>query len=423
MLYGLVVFFLLFFCFPIPGLVNSVWVALGIALVKIAGRGRFSYLYRTFCSKYVVDIIVSVCVLIGYSYLVSVFTGSYDFSRMHALVSLLFGVFLTVVVYSSLSPDKDASDYIEKLVIGVFVLQAVISLLAFGSPAIRELVAAFQFEDDADLASESYSGFRGLAMSGRLYFEFSATCGLIVIMQIKRILDEDRVSYRRLFELLLLIVCGFFAGRTSLVGLAFGCILVMLYRQRPGMKMTFVGKSLVCLAVMTVAAIGLLPGEILEFVKDVLLPWVFDVFIKLCESGSTQDSFSLNTLNEMYETVQISSQEWIVGSGNYMNPNGTYYKQVDAGYLRQVLYWGVVGSIINLFCSLSFFRTPWRVCRHDRNNRYFLLVVLFYTLTVHYKGDLLGISRFYYTVLFMYLLDFVKMKKEYGICKLQEMCD
>ncbi len=413
----------MFFCFPVPGIGNSVWIALAMAFCKITYQERWMLLYRNFCSIYVVAVFSAVFLLILYSFLITIATSAYDFSRTMTLVSLMVGLFLTVIVYTSLSNDAEDSTAMGKLIVGVFLLQAFISIFAFGFPVVREVVSLFQFKDDAELAEKSYSGFRGLAISGRLYFEFAATCGLVVIIQMKRILGEDKVSYYRLFEFFLLIICGFFAGRTSLVGLVFAFVFLLIYRQSYKVKMRFVYRLLLCLVFIILFCIILLPGELLDFINRVVLPWVFDVFIKLYETGNTQDSHSFNTLNEMYETVQISLQEWFVGSGKYSNVDGSYYKHVDAGYLRQVLYWGIIGSVINFFCSFQFFSRPWRVCRENKNEKCFLLIVFFYTLLLQYKGDLMGISRFYHTILFMYLLSLIKLKKEYGVCKLQEMCD
>lgn len=402
--YNITVLFLLFFCFPVPGIGNSVWIALAIAFCKITYQKRWTFLYRNFCSKYVVVVFSAVFLLILYSFLVTIATGAYDFSRTVPLVSLMVGLFLTVIVYTSLSDDAEDSTTMEKLIVGVFLVQAFISILAFGFPVVREVVSLFQFKDDAELAEESYSGFRGLAMSGRLYFEFAATCGLVVIIQMKRILDANKVSYYHLFEFFLLIICGFFAGRTSLVGLVFAFVFLLIYRQSYKEKMRFVYRLLLCLLFIVLFCIILLPGELLDFINEIVLPWVFDVFIKLYETGNTQDSYSFNTLNEMYETVQISLQEWFVGSGKYSNADGSYYKHVDAGYLRQLLYWGIIGSVINFFCSFQFLKKPWRVCRKNKNEKYFLLVIFFYTLILQYKGDLMGVSRFYNVILFMSFL-------------------
>lgn len=416
MLYNIIILFLLFFCFPIPGAVNSVWVAAIIAFGRIVGSGRFSFFYHNLCSRYVAGALIATSLLILYSFLVTIFAGVYDFSRTMALFSLFTGLFFVVVVYSSLSFDSGKASDFGKLVVSVFMIQAIISVLAFVSPSFREIVSRFQFQDDAELASLSYSGFRGLAISGRLYFEFAATCGLVVIIQMKRILDAPHVSYYQVFGFLLLIVCGFFAGRTSLVGLAFAFLLFVVYRAEPGIKTSFVWRLLSSLLFFVLLCFLLLPGEILEFITEHLLPWVFDVFIKIYETGSTESSASFNSLNEMYETIQISMQEWIVGSGKYSNADGSYYKHVDAGYLRQLLYWGLVGSFINLIYSTRFFVQPWRVYKRDRNEKYFLLILFVYTLVIHYKGDLMGISRFYYTILFMYLLALlIKSKREYNI--------
>lgn len=412
MAYNLCVVFLLIFCFPIPIVGNSAMVALLLALCRIVfiHHGKIVYDYDTV--DYFSKMAVNTLALIAFSALITVITEGNDFSRTNGLVSLLIGLALAGIVYVSLDKTTaiPSNKLAETLLTYVFGIQALISILSFLSPSVRELVANFQFSEDAATAESSYAGIRGMALSGRLYFEFSASCGLLMIFQMKRILESSGVGYKSIILLFLIIICGFFAGRTSLIGFAISVIFLLLYKIEKKYKVRVIVKFLLFVAIFIMGVIIILPSEAKFFITEHLLPWVFDLFIKYYETGSTESSASFHSLNEMYSNVTISARDWLSGCGKYTNSDGTYYGHVDAGYLRQILYWGIPGLIISLSYTVLMFARPWKSAKDTWNARLFLFLIFLYTLIVHYKGDILSISRFYYTILFLYLENYIKTK-------------
>ena len=348
--------------------------------------------------------------MLGYSFAYSFLRGTYDFTRVQILISMLVGCFSTILVYASLKNKQESIEYIEKIIVYIFIIQTFIELLSFISPTFLDIVRIFQFEEETEVAEEAYAGFRGLAISGRLYFEFAATYGLIIIIQMKRIISRDNISFIYIIEYLLLIIGGFFAGRTIFVAVLFSIVLLLISNKSRTFKWNFFFKLVIYLFLFIVCFILLLPSEVLLFVNETFIPWVFDLFIKYYETGSAEESYSFNRLNEMYE-VSITPEEWIIGAARYMNPDGSYYKHVDAGYLRNILYWGMIGSFMNIIYSLSFFFIPIKLAlKKERNNICFFLCLIIYSFTLHYKGDLLGSCRFYYVVIMLYMLHFLYQK-------------
>lgn len=408
MVYNITLLFLLIFSFPIPHLGNSVYVAIVLALIKLVYKRRVGILAKMLLKGYPNRLIIYTIGLILICMFFTIMNGAFEFSRTYAIVSLLVGVISTIIVYSSLNMkiagEESPERLMEKMIVYVFVVQAVISIASFVSPAFKSIVSNFQFDEEANIADKFYTGIRGLAMSGRLYFEYAATCGLVTIFQIKRIINDGSLSIGSIVILLLIVVCGFFAGRTSMIGLGIGIGFLMLSKTTVRYKMRFIFKFLLVMF----AGIGLImiavPSQILDFINEHLIPWVFDLFLKYMDSGSTDGSASFNRLNEMYDEVVITGHEWIIGSGKYTEPSGRYYGHVDAGYLRQLLYWGLIGTLISVTYTLKLFKLSWKAAKGIYNQRLFILTILAYTFVVHYKGDLLSICRFYYVVIFLYLL-------------------
>ncbi len=336
----------------------------------------------------------------------TVVVGAKDFSLAIAFFSVLIGLLMMIMVIGSLNFKTYNRDFFERLIVNIFVIQSLFSLCAFVSPTVREIVHHFQFAEDAAKAEASYAGFRGLAISGRLYFEFAATCGLVTIIQFKRISDNKNSSWKEYIKLILIVICGFFAGRTSMIGFGFGIVYLILCKAQTKNKLRIIGNFILILLICVASCALILPPDILIFVTDFVAPWVFDLFIKFSETGSTSDSASFNHLNEMYEYVTITSEEWIYGSGRFMSSTGGYYKSVDGGYIRHLLYWGVIGSFFNILYGLLYFIKPYFKSIF-RDDRIFIILICLYSFFLHYKGDLVTTSRFYHVPLVIVMLPYV----------------
>lgn len=404
------------FCFPIPIIGNSVYLAILIASVKLLYQGKIGKVLHYVKSGYIASLIIWTIGLIFAGIIFTIINVAFDFSRVGALCSLFVGLVSVIIVYFSLCTNlikyENPKELMERMIVYLFAIQSVISIGSFVSPPFKGIISIFQFEGESEIAEEAYSGVRGLALSGRLYYEYAATCGLITIFQFRRIIEENKVTGSSIILLLMIVICGFFAGRTALVGFAIG--LALCFFSKTDLK--FKVKILFKLFLITFLFCGciwmLMPIEIKYFITDHLLPWVFDLFIKYYETGSTESSHSFNSLNEMYHNVKISEHEWFIGSGMYMDPSGKYYGHVDAGYLRQILYWGITGSLISFMYTFKIFQYPLHVSKDNRNEYLFILTIFVYTLIVHYKGDLLSTCRFYYDIIYLYLISIWQTHKK-----------
>lgn len=403
MIFDTLVLFLLVFCFPLAGALNSAYVAVLLAVGKIVLKNRTNSLQFIASNTYAKNLLL---LTIGMTALCTGWTigfGVYDFSLTAAYLSLSVGIIFTIIVMASMWDDLPGQDTMERLIVNIFFIQGLISILAFLFPSVREFIHHFQFAHDVEQAEASYAGRRGLALSGRLFFEFAATCAIATFVQFKRIADFDKVSYIELFKLIVIIFCGFFAGRTSLVGLGFGFIYLLFCRKPAKDKWHILLKFVVMVMGMALIALLLLPEDILNFVTESLLPWVFDVFIKYFETGSADNSYALHSVNDFYRNVYITQQEWWIGDGQYTYYDGSYYKEVDAGYLRQLFYWGLIGSVISTWYALLYFIKPLKLSR-KYNDTIFILFIGVMTFIFQYKGDLASISRFYHVVVLLLFL-------------------
>ncbi|AXQ99037.1 hypothetical protein D0N37_15800 [Pseudoalteromonas piscicida] len=80
--------------------------------------------------------------------------------------------------------------------------------------------------------------------------------------------------------------------------------------------------------------------------------WMFELFINFFESGTlkTSSSDSLKTLFFMPTEYTI-----LFGDGLYLSDEGEYYKQTDVGFLRLILFGGLIHNLVFYFSFIYLF--------------------------------------------------------------------
>lgn len=416
MLFDIFLVFLLIFSFPLPVVGNSLFLALILSLCRILYRGKVGTLQSVFCLKYIVRIFIGAFCLSCISLFYVIILQTNDYEKSYSFISQIIGLFITVFVFVSIYDFTKTKEYVLLCIVQAFVVQSIIQILAFMLPSFREIVVLFQFSEDAERA-EYYGGIRGLAISGRLFFELAASYGLIAILYIKYLLDNDLGGIKYLIYFILLFVGSFFVGRTAIIGFMISFLYLILYQHRNLFNFKLLMRLLTVSVFASITVFICLAEEYRSVILDKLLPWVFEIFYKYVDTGHAQSN-SLDSLNDMY-SIEITNREWLVGVGKYVNFDGTYYKQTDSGFLRQILFWGLWGSVLNLIYMFSFLYVPFYrtlyYCSSKRNEILFFVLIVGYLFMLHYKGELMGHSRFFLDILLLYFLQIILSKKHvYG---------
>ncbi|MBE0459503.1 hypothetical protein [Pseudoalteromonas prydzensis] len=100
------------------------------------------------------------------------------------------------------------------------------------------------------------------------------------------------------------------------------------------------------------------------------------------------------------------------GDGMYSGVDGGYYMDTDAGYMRFLLNFGLVGSLF-IYISFIMLLFVFNACTNFKGKRtlFFLVFVLFFVY--HYKGDVVLYSVSMMKILFM--ICFYEFFKEQSI--------
>ncbi|MET6998757.1 hypothetical protein [Chitinophaga defluvii] len=394
-LFQVIISFLIIFNFPVPVVYNSAIVSFLLASIYyfLTKKNAVSY----FSLKYNVHILIGLGIVILVSTFPPILHLTFDFGILKAFI-LQFSL-LIILIYCLpilLGPLKDntKSNFrtAAKLIVCIFVIQSIIQVLGFIFPPFADLIHFFQKES---ISRRDYGGIRALALSGNPFFDLSTGYAVCFLIYTKFIIDIDRteIKIKNILFFLILIIGTFFAGRTGFIGLGLTLIAMILYLKPFTFKLFSFLKVLIISLLGVQVVLLLLPSNIRELLFDKLLPFAFEFLYSYLDQGSITTE-STDILSEMY--FPISVQTFFFGEGKYIGLNGSYYMYTDAGYMRHILYYGLIGQIILILYQMVFFLKPLGICIRSSfttqryNDCIFwggLLVLLF---VLHYKGEVIG---------------------------------
>ncbi|WP_142129546.1 hypothetical protein [Bacillus sp. SLBN-3] len=271
-------------------------------------------------------------------------------------------------------------------------------------PEINNILNYFRYEDALLRGQEGYGGLRGLGVSGSAFYGLAIAYGLIYIYLISNFKNLISSKYLILLIFPLLLFGGLSAGRTSYLGiiLSFLFIVRFLSKKKFGirkininMKGILVMYLLISIIFVSIPLSNIISEDInLKVTK--LTDYGFQMFYNFQKTGEFSTS-STDVLANMYFDIDDTST-YLYGKGLYTNSDGSYYMHTDAGYMRNVLYFGIGGILLLLFYQILFFE--WSIKQNLLRN----FICILFILIVHYKGDALGFSIIMQNILFLILL-------------------
>ena len=245
----------------------------------------------------------------------------------------------------------------------------------------------FQYENVQDVANRylTRSVYRGLALSGHQFFALSASFGLMMIFVINNYVNSANLKW--LIILFLLTFSNMFVGRTGFVGLGFSFLFLFLYPNKPPWIIT---RMLLYIFLVLFSFVLLFPS-VLQVLQDVVFPYAFQLYYNYVQYGSFSSS-STDRLFEMYEESNFGFITILIGDGLFLQPNGSYYKSTDSGYMRQIFYGGVffllytIAFYAKLLFKISYSFFVVKIFQMDKASRLLSMVIFIYSLVLHFKG-------------------------------------
>ncbi len=125
-------------------------------------------------------------------------------------------------------------------------------------------------------------------------------------------------------------------------------------------------------------------GNLKQILDETFLPWLFEFYYSYKETGEFATASSDHLINQMY--YSLPNETLLFGDGKYSNSDGSYYGHTDAGYMRNVLFYGVGGVIFLIIFQMKLIHN---LFKNQNSPKLFLIVVFLTLLVLHIKGDVL----------------------------------
>lgn len=157
------------------------------------------------------------------------------------------------------------------------------------------------------------------------------------------ILVNSRLKSNILFILIYVFIffTGLFISRTTLVGLFLSIIYVIIVQRKfKPMQMIKI------LFIVTFTCIIAFHFFLKTYNED-MLKWAFEFYFRYLNTGI----FSTSSSDQLFDMIVFPSnfKTYLLGDSLYSLSDGSYYKNIDMGYLRMLYAIGLIGMLILVY--------------------------------------------------------------------------
>lgn len=334
----------------------------------------------------------------------TVIHDDYDFSKLQKIVKFPF-IFICAMWYSSIIIYQ-AKHNVQRYLNSIVILQLIIVILCLFSPDFTELIRGMNDPSALEKLSD-YGAYRGVSWAANAFFGLAVILSFIILNWMVDSYEKgQRSAFIYLFLFLALIVFTVTARTTFLAVIFF--LTYLFFRLSVNSK--FMLLKITSFVILFFVSLSLILyyyfPDLVELILSIMnrsLEFVYN-YIKYgsFSSGST------DILQSMY--FPVDKFTLMFGDYRYMD-GSSYYMDTDAGYMRNVLYWGIVGMFLNFIFA---FLINYRI--YGGLNYRFAFFSLF-LFVLHIKGEVVSHENMLYSALFLmyfssvYNQDLIKHEK------------
>ena len=403
LLLRIIVLFLIIFNFRMPLIRYSASWAIALCTLIYLFQWKkipLKYFFKRY-SAYILLFLIGLCT---YAYLFPIQRFTFDFGILDSFIVQLF--LLLSILYVSpyiIGEGRDSAfNKVSEVIILTFALQAIIHLASFFNEGFGEFISGLKPESLREIVDVEGQGFRVFSLTGNPYFALPAGYGVAFILFFRLLLTSYSSwlfsGFKRYILFFILVAGAVLSGRTGFTGLFCASVMALLMNYRGNtLKIIQIAKS----SVITVLLLGLivftssaiLSSQQLKAIEKDVFPFAFEFLYNYDKSGEFS-TLSTDYLTEnMY--FNIPEETFFLGDARYSETSGGYYKSTDAGYMRQILFGGVIYLLILIVYQLLYFYTPMKTALERRfsdgwNDFLCWLTLLVYLFILNYKGEAIG---------------------------------
>lgn len=351
---------LFLFPFQITGLPGNTKMFLAIGGLVVLGvelaRGRSASFDKNISTLSIIAIAVSFIGLISVIY-----NNTPDYAYATYIMSMWvwLGAAYFIIKMMQAVHGKVTVDIICNYLIAVSVMQCFASIMIDRYPSFRDVVDRYVQQGQEFLkhtvgVKRKYGIGANLDVAGS---RFSAVLIMISFLVLKANESKNTIFALLYFLCFIFIsVQGNAIARTTTVGMLIGAAVIGIYcisaLARPSDKRGYFIPLGVGVVLLLISVATYLYNTDEQFYED--MRFGFEGFFSLAEKGEWAVS-SNDRLKSMYVWPD-NYKTWLIGDGYFSNPintdpyfvgevTGGYYKGTDAGYLRFIYYFGLLGLV------------------------------------------------------------------------------
>ena len=313
-----------------------------------------------------------------------------------------------VILLGVLYLDMSIFEFIDLIIEGIsaYVIGTIILMI----PSIRSVYMEIVLNDtiNSARAADLYSAFYYTRFGLQGFAGFSATflCSVSVMLCCYMIVEafSHRVSRKRYYFLLLISLLGnFFYGRVGVIASFAVFLFTVLYLLIIYKRFKFVFIIIISLLI----GAKLFVKYVDVFSRSKSLYWIFEGGINFVKYGRFETMSSNKLLNAV---IQPSVRTVLLGDGYYTSLSGGYYMSTDVGYLRPLLFGGIIFEAIYYSLLLPEFSAIYHRLRNENGLLFLILcglVIIFFEM----KGEeLLDFSNILFLLMLSTLLEKNRMR-------------
>ncbi|WP_219846881.1 hypothetical protein [Vibrio campbellii] len=272
----------------------------------------------------------------------------------------------------------------------IVILQLIIVILCLISPDFTELIRGMNDPSALEKLSD-YGAYRGVSWAANAFFGLAVILSFIILNWMVDSYEKGQRSVFIYLFLFLTLIVFTVTARTTFLAIIF-FLTYLFFRMSVNSK--FVLLKITSFVILFFVSLSFILyycfPDLVELILSIMnrsLEFVFN-YIKYgsFSSGST------DILQSMYFPVD----KFTLMFGDYRYMSGSeYYMETDAGYMRNVLYWGILGMVPTFIFALI---VNFRVYGGLSYRFVFFTLFLF---SLHIKGEVVSHENMLYSALFL----------------------
>lgn len=346
------------------------------SIEKVGTREYLSILSFVFvCIKYYKNKYYKIIIISNWSQvLLSIFAatinGTTDFWYVQFALRNILYINGALLIASFLPKNWNYYDYLKLIIIAITV-NSIIAVISFVYPSFGEFVNSLQsFGDDERIEKTMNFGVRMIGVGSGKFYVGGIINGMGIILTFYLMIKKEINYFYAVILLVLLFFIGVFIARTTIIGFAIGLLF-------------FLKSENMIKAVWSMAGLGVLTFFLfyLGLFDSVDTSHAFEFFTT--DTDSFGETSTMRSMTHMYD-ISFSEKTLFLGDGLSKGSAGGYYMGTDIGWMRNILYFGIIGTIFGyLYYEI---RIVGLLRKVSNENYIFFAVWLLYLIVLNFKG-------------------------------------